>query len=276
MSNNNLNGIDWKLLESTMSSATLAALKEHLNNKDEVPVVLDSNTTEQHSVDADLLKYKEQDYWDDRFESEDEYDWLASFQVIWPYLKNYLKNKDDRILIVGCGNSKFSEQLYDQGYENIYNIDFSANVISRMKSKHEKSRPKMQWIVMDMTNLIFSEDILPFDVVIDKASMDALMVDEGDVWNPKTEVIEIVDKMCLTTSNVLKKPDGLFIQISFAQPHFRTKYLSGMRMTNNLLISPLDVKQGYSNRYGWEIEKPVSIEKDIGSLNCYMYVMKLK
>ena len=45
---------------------------------------------------------------------------------------------------------------------------------------------------MDMLDLAF--DSGSFDVVLDKGSMDALMVDQGDVWNPKQEVISRVEK----------------------------------------------------------------------------------
>lgn len=49
-------------------------------------------------------------------------------------------NKESKILIVGCGNSEFSEKIYDCGWKNIYNIDISESVISFMKerNKHRK------------------------------------------------------------------------------------------------------------------------------------------
>jgi 2-polyprenyl-3-methyl-5-hydroxy-6-metoxy-1,4-benzoquinol methylase len=46
-----------------------------------------------------------------------------------PILK---EKKTPNILISGCGNSKFSEDLYSEGYVNITNIDFSEEVIIRM------------------------------------------------------------------------------------------------------------------------------------------------
>ena len=75
----------------------------------------------------------------------------------------------------------------------------------------------------DMRSLaLFNEH--EFDVVLDKAAMDALCVDEGDVWDPQESCRRDVHQTCRAIHRVLKR-DGLFIQISFAQPHFRRRYL---------------------------------------------------
>jgi len=127
--------------------------------------------------------------------------------------------------VVGCGNSPFSYDLYDKGgYTNITSIDYSENVIAAMRMKY----PRLQWVCADMTKLN-DGDMFPadyFSCVIDKAAMDALMSDEGDVWNPSVVVVESCWDMCRGISDVLKG-EGYFLQISFAQPHFRVKYLSG-------------------------------------------------
>ena len=75
-----------------------------------------------------------------------------------------------------------------------------------------------------MTALTFPS--ATFDIVIDKAAMDALMVDEGDVWNPSDEVVRKSGDMCTGIARVLKTK-GLHLHVSFAQPHFRNKYLLG-------------------------------------------------
>ena len=65
---------------------------------------------------------------------------------------------------------------------------------------------------MDMMNMTFEDEA--FDVVIDKATMDVIMTDNKDPWNPTEEVQERAVKVLSNVMRVLKK-DGLFIQISF-------------------------------------------------------------
>lgn len=86
--------------------------------------------------------------------------------------------------------------------------------------------PEMKWLEADMTTLRKVFDADSFDVVIDKAAMDALMCDEGDVWSPSEAVIEQAAAMCSGITSVLV-PKGTFLQISFAQPHFRKRFLLG-------------------------------------------------
>ncbi|POM77049.1 Urease accessory protein UreG, partial [Phytophthora palmivora] len=69
----------------------------------------------------------------------------------------------------------------------------------------------------DMTKLHERFASESFDVVIDKAAMDALMCDEGDVWSPSEVVIEQAAAMWSGITSVLV-PQGTFVQISFAQP----------------------------------------------------------
>lgn len=56
--------------------------------------------------------------------------------------------------MLGCGNSKLSEQMYIAGYQNIFNIDISPAVIKQMKKiSVENGYDKMKWEVMDATNM---------------------------------------------------------------------------------------------------------------------------
>jgi 2-polyprenyl-3-methyl-5-hydroxy-6-metoxy-1,4-benzoquinol methylase len=136
-------------------------------------------------------KFKEKEYWDERYETEETFDWFCQLSSFEHLLFQHIK-PSDRILNLGCGNSSLSVSLYVKGYQNIENMDFSQTVISRMKERTCDMMPNMKWHVMDMLNLAF--DSGGFDVVLDKGSMDALMVDQGDVWKPRQEVIGRVEK----------------------------------------------------------------------------------
>lgn len=57
--------------------------------------------------------------------------------------------------MLGCGNSKLSEQMYDAGYHNIVNIDISPSVIEQMQTTTDAKGKVMKWLVMDGCDLKF-------------------------------------------------------------------------------------------------------------------------
>jgi SAM-dependent methyltransferase len=269
---------NWAELSSALSADTLAVLREHLHHQSKMNVQEEERIQSSQSIDykkygvsAPNAVFKLQSYWEDRFATEESYDWLVTWTQVKSQLMKFLK-KSDRILIVGCGNSSFSADIYDDGYENIVNIDFSQNVIDRMKELHKECRPNMSWEVMDMTSMTFAQG--DFDVIIDKAAMDALVVDEGDVWDPDSGVIEKVDRMCRSVNQVLPSDHGTFLQLSFAQPHFRTKYLMGYRAEGHI-CNPYQSHSGFSTRYNWELTHEV-IDVEGGCLSTFLYVMTRK
>lgn len=75
--------------------------------------------------------------------------------------------------MLGCGNSKLSEQMYDDGYLNLVNIDISESVINQMKDDCDRKGKKMEWLVMDGTKMTFQDG--EFDVVLDKGTIDAVI-----------------------------------------------------------------------------------------------------
>lgn len=114
--------------------------------------------------------------------------------------------------------------MYSDGYQNVISLDYSTSCIESMKLQFPET-DSFKWLLGDMTNLVDFK-AAQFDLVIDKAAMDAIMVEEGDVWNPDTNVIDMARKMCREISRVLRV-GGMHLQVSFAQPHFRRKYLEG-------------------------------------------------
>lgn len=180
------------------------------------------------------FQYKDRNYWEHRFQTEEEYEWLCTYNDVKEYIHRDVK-KQDNILILGCGNSTFSADLCNAGFINITSIDFSSVVINAMKKKYAVLHPSLQWMVSDVRDL---KEIMDrtFDFVIEKCCLDALVCDEGDPWNPKDETKKNIDATLSSVARVLKRNStAAFISIGFQQPHFRKQYL-----TSN------------DGRYGWE------------------------
>ena len=258
-----------------LSPAVLALLEQHLQRgKDAtagagpaaVGVLMNASPGEE--VGGDMLfgddyhnnkKFVLKEYWDERFKTEESYDWLLTLDDVEEHLLPLLPCTNSRILMVGCGNSSLSRDLYELGYTNITNIDFSEVVIRKMAQRHAETHPLMGWIVADMTDMTaqFPASGL-FDVIIDKASMDALVVVEEDVWNPQETVIENVHRYLSECSRLLdSKAGSRMVQITFHQPHFRSKYLSGARQLQlsgeAATGSSTSIDSGYSGVYRWAL-----------------------
>lgn len=94
----------------------------------------------------------------------------------------------------GCGNSSLSEDMYRDGFHSITNVDYSAIVIENMKNRSAETR-SMQWLVMDIKDLKF--ECGSFDVVMEKATLDALLVGERDPWRLSDESRTLIDDILL-------------------------------------------------------------------------------
>ena len=57
------------------------------------------------------------------------------------------------MLNLGCGNSIVCEDMYDEGYTDITNMDISTVVIETMKKRNITKRPLMKWDVADVKDL---------------------------------------------------------------------------------------------------------------------------
>ena len=115
------------------------------------------------------------EWWDSRFlediEEDTSSDWLIDFigisHVILPYL-----NPSLHTLVVGCGNSGFSECLFvEASFESVVNSDLSPVVIKFMREKH-KENTALTWVVDDATQMKFND--CSFDQIIDKSLLDCM------------------------------------------------------------------------------------------------------
>uniref|UniRef100_A0A0N5BX12 Methyltransf_11 domain-containing protein n=1 Tax=Strongyloides papillosus TaxID=174720 RepID=A0A0N5BX12_STREA len=163
-------------------------------------------------------KYSTESYWNERFKDEESYEWIADFETFSDVLLKYL-DPNDKILHIGCGNSQLSQRLYDKGFKNITNLDFSSVVVER-GILHE---PHFSWKCDDMKTLSTIESD-SFDIVLEKAAIESLTTREKSPWNYSEETLSDIDKIFRSVQRVLKN-GGKFISISFTQPHFRIPHM---------------------------------------------------
>uniref|UniRef100_A0A803LP06 EEF1A lysine methyltransferase 4 n=1 Tax=Chenopodium quinoa TaxID=63459 RepID=A0A803LP06_CHEQI len=167
---------------------------------------------------SSVLTYLDPLYWNDRFAKEEHYEWLKDYSHFRHLiLENIQPNSS--VLELGCGNSQLSDEMYKNGIKNITCTDLSPIAVEKVQKRLLlKEFKEIKAMVADMLDLPFADD--SFDVVIEKGTMDVLFVDSGDPWNPKAETVSKVMAMLQGIHRVLK-PNGIYISISFGQPHFR-------------------------------------------------------
>lgn len=142
-------------------------------------------------------------------------------------MKDVLKDilqPDHNILVLGCGNSRLSEELFDEGYTNITNIDISMVVIEAMQQKYQ-DKPTMTYQQMDCRQMEFPAG--KFNVVIDKGTLDSVLCGEGSTRNMQKTLTEI--------SRVLQ-PNGVFVCISHGDPSYRLTYLQYPEFGWNVVV----------------------------------------
>ncbi|CAI2313742.1 unnamed protein product [Caenorhabditis sp. 36 PRJEB53466] len=159
-------------------------------------------------------QYARMDYWDERFKTEQKFEWLSGLEA-FQHILTPLVDKQSRIAHIGCGSSEVSMQLWGLGYKNITNIDYSQVLIENGKQQH----PYMEWIADDIHSLSNCPSS-SFDVVFEKATIEAILVTERSAWEPSDSALRSLEAIFSSVSRILK-PNGMFISVSFTQPHFR-------------------------------------------------------
>jgi len=171
-----------------------------------------------------MSQYGKADYWNDRYSKDsDPFDWYQKYDALSTLFKKYLKPVD-KILMVGCGNSRLSEDMHKDGFKNITNIDISNAVIKAMEQK-SKDHEGMTYKTIDATNMPeFANG--SFDAAVDKGTLDAILCGESSIAN--------ADKMLGEISRVLR-PGGVFVVVTYGDPPTRLTYLE-------------------KPKYGWKVE----------------------
>jgi len=76
--------------------------------------------------------------------------------------------------MVGCGNSKMSEEMARDGFDRITNVDISPVVIEKMQMYYSKTRviSPFEFMTIDATDMPYRSNC--FDFCVDKGTYDAL------------------------------------------------------------------------------------------------------
>lgn len=101
------------------------------------------------------------------------FDWYQRFSGLKDIITTHV-DKGHRILNVGSGNSRLSEEMFEEGYTQITNIDISNVCIKAMKDKYKEKPETYKYLLMDIRAMDFPE--ASFDAVVDKATLDSILV----------------------------------------------------------------------------------------------------
>ena len=106
--------------------------------------------------------------------------------------------------------------LASLGYTRQVCIDFSATVVKVMSEQH-RDIAGISWHQADLRDMGAVAEDKAVDVAFDKATLDAMIYGSGR--NPPAEVKENTAKYLAEVHHLLED-DGIFICVSFPQPHF--------------------------------------------------------
>lgn len=153
-------------------------------------------------------------YWEDRYAKDaNPFDWYGRYGHFKNIVEAHVK-RGQNILVIGCGSSRLTEELYVAELTSIANIDFSDTVIKQMIERNSE-KTSLTWQVMDVTlKLDFPDG--SFDACIDKGCLDSILCGESSTNNVANAMYNILRVL---------KPDGVFILISHWSPDKWLGYL---------------------------------------------------
>lgn len=136
---------------------------------------------QQDLLPKQFQQFQDRAYWDTFFRErkQEAFEWYGTYEELRPFVAKTVEGSKgkqrERMLVIGCGNSDFSTELYCKGgYHRVTNVDFSAPVIEEMQRKTQMLCPEMEWKVMDVTTMSKELGAASFDVVLDKGTLDAI------------------------------------------------------------------------------------------------------
>ncbi|XP_042339880.1 LOW QUALITY PROTEIN: eEF1A lysine and N-terminal methyltransferase [Plectropomus leopardus] len=169
-------------------------------------------------------EFSSAEYWERFFfkkRGEKAFEWYGDYNKLCGVLHKYIKVQD-KVLVVGCGNSELSEQMYDVGYKNLTNIDISETVVAHMNQRNAQRRPDLTFQQVDATQTPYED--ASYQAALDKGTLDAMASEEEGALarNMLTEVGRVLSVggryVCVTLAqeSVIKLAVEHFVQLGWA------------------------------------------------------------
>ncbi len=192
---------------------------------------------------------------------------MEDYKSLQPLLKMYA-TPESKVVVLGCGNAEFSEDMYDDGYQNIVNVDISSVVIEQMRLRNA-ARKSMTYEVMDVRNMAYPDNT--FDIAVDKSTIDALLCGERAFYN-----VALMMKVRDASSLWLRKPNvsSSLVDTTSPSPTENPKIAESI---SSVLISPSTSRSTPSVPILSILLALAPSGQDAGSDQChYIYVCKKK
>ncbi|KAI3368963.1 hypothetical protein L3Q82_025928, partial [Scortum barcoo] len=168
-------------------------------------------------------EFSSAEYWERFFKRRGEkaFEWYGDYNKLCGVLHKYIKVQD-KVLVVGCGNSELSEQMYDVGYKHLTNIDISETVVTHMNQRNAERRPGLTFQQVDATQTPYEDG--SYQATLDKGTLDAMASEEEGALarNMLTEVARVLSVggryVCVTLAqeSVIKLAVEHFVQLGWA------------------------------------------------------------
>ncbi|KAH6651300.1 S-adenosyl-L-methionine-dependent methyltransferase [Chaetomium tenue] len=208
------------------------------------------------------------EYWDKHYSKSDgltpTHEWFRSFADLEEFFQSPLFEAPEStppdnpvILHLGSGDSVIPLELDSRGYRPQICVDFSSKIVETMAERH-RDRPGIEWRCMDVRNMVDIAD-KSIGVAFDKGTLDAMV--HGSPWSPPPEVRENTAKYLAEVHRVLSD-DGIFLYVTFRQPHFMRSLLNQQGLWD-LDLQILGGHNGGFEYYGWVIRKAKSKEEKL-------------
>lgn len=165
------------------------------------------------------LRVGEPAYWERRYSTRDKGDsqddvddrgagWLC--QYAGPLQQTLVsvtrEDRTRRILNLGCGVDRLSEDVYADGFRNLVSVDIAPAAVKEMQSRTADTMPDAKWMVDDALGMDLASQSV--DVVVDKGTLDGIL----SLAAPFTSAMQVLGEV----QRVLKVEGSYLLAISSA------------------------------------------------------------